>query len=1082
MEGMEMHSINQRERGVAMMVVLFALLLLSVVGLGMMYSTNMETSINGNYRDKQVGFYAAMAGLQEGHERIRVQGYSGTNPVVPIYSITPPIDLPTPSQTNVIYIVSNAANVKPWDTTPGNPYFDTELCHENVLSLTGMPGVPCTTIASGSGWYQTFDDSLTSAAPWKLTNPLDWKWTRITLKGNNMTSYPVNGNATDPSEACWDGKHEISTPTGYTTGCNPVGGVTAILVTSSGQNYTSTGPTVTIGGDGTGATATAIMSPQFTGYLATVNLTSGGSGYTSAPTVTVTGDGTGATVTATLSSSGTTTSTVGVVTSITLLTGGTGYTTAPFVTLTGGGGSGATATATLSTTGVTVTNGYVASVNLTSNGTAYTSPPTITFNGGGGMGAAATAVLSTTGSITSVSLSSPGTQCYSGVSDVFVAFSGGGGSGASATGVLETNPSCIYSVSVPSTQCNNKLDSTTGYNPASQEAGVTLTSGNNSFSGTLFVASGNKKTPTSLTVQNPGYDTSGYSSPTFTSTLELYNNGSGYTNWPVHSGLQDCNNITVTATTGRRLASINLTSGGSGYTPGTTVNITGGIGSTSQPTATATLGYSVASVTITDGGNYNSTPFVSFSGGGGSGVAGTPVMITSSTTTYPVASLTLTSGGLDYTTAPTVSFSGGLGSGAAASASIAPATTTIYPVASLTISNGGSGYSYANFSFSGGSGTGAAATGTISTMNAGTYWVSGINVTNPGSGYTYNPPVTFSGGGGGGAAARSVISGGTKLGAVYLITSLAQTKTGARSMLQMEVASPVLGIGGGGALTLDGPSPIITTLPNSSNFTINGNDQNTCNDATPDSPHPAIDGYDDPNNPTTPSAVTDIINAIPSGRTGDYIGAGPTPSVQNGYAGLGPTLTTPTGVSQVITRTTNIATGLTSANGGNVYSGTPANVTNANIALGSCPTGNVNDASCHTVVDVVQGNLTLSGSGSGYGILLVEGTLSLNGDFHWYGPIFVFGDGIFNYGGGGNAVITGQLYVSKIWNGNNVNYPSNNLLGTNDVGQPTFGWNGGGTNSILYDHCWSKKLINQIQGGYTSTDAYKVLSFRVLPY
>src|ERR1700756_3933817 len=116
---MAMNQGNENERGIAMMVVLFALLLLSVVGLGMMYSTNMETSINGNYRDKQDAFYAALAGIQEARERIRVNSYSGTTPV---YSITPPFVLPSTSAANVIYIVSDATKVKPWDST--NSYFD----------------------------------------------------------------------------------------------------------------------------------------------------------------------------------------------------------------------------------------------------------------------------------------------------------------------------------------------------------------------------------------------------------------------------------------------------------------------------------------------------------------------------------------------------------------------------------------------------------------------------------------------------------------------------------------------------------------------------------------------------------------------------------------------------------------------------------------------------------------------------------------------------------------------------------------------------------------------------------------------
>lgn len=62
-------------------------------------------------------------------------------------------------------------------------------------------------------------------------------------------------------------------------------------------------------------------------------LTSGGSGYTSAPTVTITGDGTGATATATVIG--------GVVTAINITNNGSGYTLGE-LTITGGGGTGAT--------------------------------------------------------------------------------------------------------------------------------------------------------------------------------------------------------------------------------------------------------------------------------------------------------------------------------------------------------------------------------------------------------------------------------------------------------------------------------------------------------------------------------------------------------------------------------------------------------------------------------------------------------------------------------------------------------------------------------------------------------------------
>src|SRR5947209_7651198 len=128
---------NSNERGIAMMIALFALLLLSVVGLGMMYSTNMETSINGNYRDKQVAFYAALAGLQEARDRI--QPSTGDIPA--------PTALPSTSFQNVIYVLSDASTVKPWDST--KRYFDTELCHEQGLSLSGTSGGPFTSFGSG---------------------------------------------------------------------------------------------------------------------------------------------------------------------------------------------------------------------------------------------------------------------------------------------------------------------------------------------------------------------------------------------------------------------------------------------------------------------------------------------------------------------------------------------------------------------------------------------------------------------------------------------------------------------------------------------------------------------------------------------------------------------------------------------------------------------------------------------------------------------------------------------------------------------------------------------------------------------
>jgi len=281
-------------------------------------------------------------------------------------------------------------------------------------------------------------------------------------------------------------------------------------------------------------------------------------------------------------------------------------------------------------------------------------------------------------------------------------------------------------------------------------------------------------------------------------------------------------------------------------------------------------------------------------------------------------------------------------------------------------------------------------------------------------------------------------------------------------MLQMEVATPVLGFGFGGALTLDGPNPVVDAMPNSDNFTIKGADKNLCNE-TADEDHPAIDGYDDPNATPPTHSVQDIISSLP--RPDHYTGAGGTPSVQNGYASLGEAMTTPTGLESLINKTYNKP-------GANHYGNNPSS-----IALGDCPTKNTSDASCKTVIDYVEGDLTLNGNATGYGTLVVTGTLTMDGNFTWYGLVLVIGDGVMNFNGGGNGQIVGQLIDAKIWD----SYTAKNKLSS--LGSPTFKWNGGGVNAVQFDHCWSTKLIDALDWTPPpTTKPLKILSFRILPY
>src|SRR6266700_1235041 len=129
-------SSRHEERGVALLLTIFGLLLLTAVAMAMMFSSDAETAISVNYRDSQVASYAAISGAQEARDRIQplsgdlaIAGYLPTN---------------TPDQAGgyVLYIVNPGSNetatgIAPWKWNNGNnQYFDQELCQEIMF-----PGV-----------------------------------------------------------------------------------------------------------------------------------------------------------------------------------------------------------------------------------------------------------------------------------------------------------------------------------------------------------------------------------------------------------------------------------------------------------------------------------------------------------------------------------------------------------------------------------------------------------------------------------------------------------------------------------------------------------------------------------------------------------------------------------------------------------------------------------------------------------------------------------------------------------------------------------------------------------------------------
>src|SRR5216684_3288149 len=117
------------EQGVALVIALFTLMLISVVATALILMAGTESALKGNYKSAMQAFYYAKAGLEEG--RGRLQAGSGPNrfdaTVFPANG-SPPAPAMLPGTAAYIVNPSPGETVDPTDST--NPYFDNEFQSE----------------------------------------------------------------------------------------------------------------------------------------------------------------------------------------------------------------------------------------------------------------------------------------------------------------------------------------------------------------------------------------------------------------------------------------------------------------------------------------------------------------------------------------------------------------------------------------------------------------------------------------------------------------------------------------------------------------------------------------------------------------------------------------------------------------------------------------------------------------------------------------------------------------------------------------------------------------------------------------
>ena len=221
------------QSGAALLLCLFALLLLSSIGIFLYVSTGTETRIAANYGNNLDAYYAAKSGLAEVRDRVNYSSIpSAAVPNPPAGGLADflPKDIAGNSG-GVLYVVNpgTGETVDPTDTS--NRYFDDQLCHDYN---SGVPaGARCTILPGSSNWAtQPFATSLAPAG----TEPA-LKWVRINMKTNRVVlpNYCVNqacDSAPLDTPVCWDGKTEQVSPGGTVPACDANGMQNVYMLTS----------------------------------------------------------------------------------------------------------------------------------------------------------------------------------------------------------------------------------------------------------------------------------------------------------------------------------------------------------------------------------------------------------------------------------------------------------------------------------------------------------------------------------------------------------------------------------------------------------------------------------------------------------------------------------------------------------------------------------------------------------------------------------------------------------------------------------------------------------------------------------
>src|SRR5580658_9106742 len=119
----ERKTVRRSQKGIALLIAIFVLLLISVVAIALLVSSGTETALGANYRASSTVYYAALAGLEEARGRLLPKNPNYFGAAI----VSPTTQFPL-GQTLYVLNRLSGDNIVPWD--PSNQYYDKEYGSE----------------------------------------------------------------------------------------------------------------------------------------------------------------------------------------------------------------------------------------------------------------------------------------------------------------------------------------------------------------------------------------------------------------------------------------------------------------------------------------------------------------------------------------------------------------------------------------------------------------------------------------------------------------------------------------------------------------------------------------------------------------------------------------------------------------------------------------------------------------------------------------------------------------------------------------------------------------------------------------